>query len=367
MVRKVVEIARTFPEDAYSFLIENENYVEASKLQRIRGNTILKAYMLERVEVYEKSSQLVSFHIVVQIISTDERSGWSMQHAHNLKKLLDRAKELAYRVSKSYGDEVWAELAFLSDRNYSLSNIHAHFQRAQNRNVTVETFAACKLLEAYLKLDVDQYDDDDAVFKWRSMHFDKVVFEGHFSAQVLINIWNTWKQRISCLFSYLQGSVNTSQYKIYKDLCHKCFGVLKLNSKDVFLAFHSQASWLKGANEESMHRIDEKTYIRGPVFRSLAQQFLRTEVSFVCDKLLGILTQLQMKYQEKRFCFVQRSVLALQISRHRSELGCPGKRFFVELHAYKDMLLAYKDMGFSSASSLAHSFLHTLLPTDPQS
>ncbi|KAF9608114.1 hypothetical protein IFM89_006041 [Coptis chinensis] len=299
----VVEIARTFPEDAYSFLIENENYVEASKLQRIRGNTILsilEAYMLERAEVYKKSSQLVDFHIAVQIISTDERSGWSMQHAHNLENLLDGAKELAYRVSKSYGDEVRAELAFLSDRNYSFKTIRAHFQRAQNQNVMVETFAAHK------KADIGRYDDDsDAVFKWRSMHFEKVVFEGHFSSQVLINIWNTWKQRISCLFSYLQGSVNTSQYKIYKDLCHKCFGVLKLNSKDVFLAFNSQASWLKGANEESLHRFDEKVYISGPVFRSLAQQFLRTQVSFVCDKLLGILTQLQMNYQEKRFCFVQ--------------------------------------------------------------
>ncbi|KAF5192013.1 UvrD-like Helicase, ATP-binding domain, P-loop containing nucleoside triphosphate hydrolase, partial [Thalictrum thalictroides] len=228
-IKSVLKIANAFPEDAYRILLEEENYVEASILQRARGNTLIEADLLERAAEYQKSTQRVVFHIMVQIFSTDGRDAMSLQFSQYIKKLVKKAEELAYKVSNSYGEEVRAELEFLCDQSCTLPNIVAHVKKAPKfRNVMVEIYGSRKMLEAYLKVDVGSYGhDEDEFFIRRGWHLDQVISEGFVSAQVLISALNMWKQRISRLYSFLQGCVTASQNKNYKAIYYKFFGVLK--------------------------------------------------------------------------------------------------------------------------------------------
>nr|DAD32605.1 TPA_asm: hypothetical protein HUJ06_011456 [Nelumbo nucifera] len=314
IVESVVKFVGKFPEDGYLLLIETENYIDASTIERMRGEILGEADLLERAKHYGKSTKLVLFYVVTYMLWSSESLGWPLKHFVGLDKHLEKAKSLSQMVSSTFYEYVCFEAEFLFDQSSSFSNSILHFRRAQKlKNVSSEIFAARSILEALLKEEKFEV-DSKGVFRKQIGVLESSIFQCRVSIQVLMFFWNFWKGRMLSMISFVKslGSINKSQYESYGNLCMEHFGVIKLDGLDMFIAVNGEASWLKGKDEENFSQLGNKVYMSGLVFKSLAERVLKSEICSMAVRVFEKLKWLLM-YSRPKLSFIQRAVLALQL------------------------------------------------------
>ncbi|KAM6567430.1 hypothetical protein CsatA_026558 [Cannabis sativa] len=117
-----------FLEELFQLEIDWGCSMNASNIAKHLGMTLFGAEQLEKAKHYEEASLLLLFHVHEKSLWGPMSSGWPLKNFREKDKLLEKAKQLAKKVSHNFFELVCIEENILSDQKVSLSMLKKLFK-----------------------------------------------------------------------------------------------------------------------------------------------------------------------------------------------------------------------------------------------
>ncbi|XP_074263309.1 uncharacterized protein LOC141586084 isoform X2 [Silene latifolia] len=260
-------------------LIDFEKYIEAAKLARHMGKTVLEADLLEKCHHYHEASLLYLASVLAGSLWADDGEGWPIKDFASKEELSLKAKASACKYMPGFHTIVSANIQLLSNDKFRFHDLQQQLaQSSTNQNLMGKIVAARKILDLLL-----------SELEKSGSHSEVSGPKKKVPLNTLCWHWNLWKNDIEKILGYL-SSLNgkgPAEYTEYGAFCMEFLGVRERSSdpdKGYFMLY-PDANWVKSIPRRS----DKKDSLNKWQLMNAGERYWCRELLFVGRKVLDTL------------------------------------------------------------------------------
>ncbi|KAM6546615.1 hypothetical protein CsatB_027351 [Cannabis sativa] len=264
-----------FLEELLKLETEWDNFVKASKVAEMLGETLHAVDLLERAEHFEEASMLIMSHVLANSIWIPSNEGWPMKNFPGKEKLLDKAISLAKNECRHFFELVCRQRDILADEKVALplpelKQLLRYFESHQN--VAGVILCGRNILDHIFGLHAQS-------FLWKNEILETLVF-----------VWNSWKENIEKIIDHLNHVESHDEHgkfclSYFGVVVSRCYGI----KEDMYLLLNPDAIWAKKIIYKHRHQQGELVFCRDEQFSYAAKFYWSKEVNSVGEKVLKIL------------------------------------------------------------------------------
>ncbi|KAM6546617.1 hypothetical protein CsatB_027353 [Cannabis sativa] len=288
-----------FLEELFQLEIDWGCSMNASNIAKQLGMTLFGAEQLEKAKHYEEASLLLLFHVHEKSLWGPMSSGWPLKNFREKDKLLEKAKQLAKKVSHNFFELVCIEENILSDQKVSLSMLKKLFKDSfRLSSFRGQIFCARKILDVHVTCDCWSYIGQENYVTYPTENAEKILSLDQVSVGSLFYFWNVWKQNIERILEYLE--IGCKNDNIYGKFCLDYFGVT-ISDENIFHLVIPDASAYLVKLGKNLNESEKTLSLKADQFVHAAKCYWNSQMVDVGTMVLEKLRDVSRTLERKSF------------------------------------------------------------------
>ncbi|KAF3432418.1 hypothetical protein FNV43_RR27158 [Rhamnella rubrinervis] len=289
---------------------ESGNFLEAAKIAKFKGDTLLEADLLGKAGNFKEAATLILLYVLVNSLWSPGSKGWPLKQFKHKTELLAKAKSFAMNDTDNFTEFVCTEADIIANEPSNLPKMKNQMKVSQKHmNVRGEILSARKILDLHLSISIPKYIFEEELVFILSEHAENMISGDQVSLESLVYFWSFWKDKIMGIFEYLihLESQDVNEHRSYGEFCMNFFGIRRVfhNLNACYVLLNSGADWVRDVDQREFKNIGKLVSIDVHQFSSTAQSYWSSELLSVGIRVLEKLKAIYdftMKDSDSLFC-----------------------------------------------------------------